>query len=331
VKVKLADIAAKTGFSVNTVSRVLNGDERLSKETREKIISASEEMGYIRNYVAMSMRSRSTHTIGVVLADISNPFFSEVVLGIEDTARKKGYHILLINTEEQPQNEYDAVRLLQGRQVDGLICIPVYDYLKNQILYKALDIPFIFAGRMVKGLESHCIVHQDETIIRTVVMHLTNAGHRRILYIGGPLAISNGIDRRTGYRSALENAGIEADAALEIVTNGHIEDGYQAIIHAVSRGIDFTSVVCFNDLLAIGALKALQETGLKVPDAIELFGCDNLDITRFVQPRLSTVDVPKYLLGKTAVTELIKHIEVPETPYKSIELQTRLVLRETTK
>lgn len=331
MKVKLSDIAKKTGFSVNTVSRALKGDPRLSEQTKGKINGTAQEMGYIRNYVALSMRRKSTHTLGIVLADISNPFFGEVMLGIEDTARKLGYNILLINTDENPENEFESVRLLIGRQVDGLLSIPVYDYPKNTDLYRSLDIPFIFAGRRVRDLENHCVLHADESGMRLIVEQLIKSGHRRILYIGGPLLISSGIDRLSGYRTALANAGIGGDPALEALTNGHTEDGYQAIIHAVSHGIDFTAVACFNDLVAMGVLKALSETGLRVPDAVEVFGFDNLDITRFMQPRLSTLDVPKYSLGQTAVEELIRHIEDPEAEYKTIELKTRVVLRETTK
>ena len=131
MSVKLLDIAEQTGFSINTVSRALRGDSRISEKTCAVICRKAEELGYIRNEVAGSMRSSRTNTIGVVSADSSNPFFAEVLLGIEDSARKMNYHILLINTEEQGENEYEAVKLLMGRQVDGLIIIPVFDNPEN--------------------------------------------------------------------------------------------------------------------------------------------------------------------------------------------------------
>ena len=141
MKIKLSDIAQQTGFSVNTVSRALRGDKRISEGTASIIKMKAEELGYIRNHVAGSMRSSRTNTIGVVSADSSNPFFAEVLLGIEDTARKMNFHILLINTEEQWENEYEAVKLLLGRQVDGLIIIPVLTIRKTEKCTKPFPYP----------------------------------------------------------------------------------------------------------------------------------------------------------------------------------------------
>lgn len=329
--VTLSMIAKKTGFSINTVSRALRGDERLSVDTREKIKSVAENMGYIRNYAASSMRSHTSNILGVISADSSNPFFAEVILGIEETAKQYGYHILLMNTEENLKNEYEALKTLTGRQVDGIISIPVYqdDLLKK--MYEDLSVPYVFAGRKLYGLESHSILHSDKESAEEIVSYLIQNGHKKILYITGPVLISNSFDRLASYVQAFKNANYEINKDLIIKTNGHIDDGYGAVNVAVKKQLDFTAVVCFNDLVAMGVLKSLYENNYSVPNDVEVFGFDNLSISQYMQPRLSTVDIPKYKLGRESVLELINHIDNKDLPYEMKNLDTRMILRESTK
>ena len=328
--VKLKDLAEETGFSINTVSRALRGDTRISEATREAISQKARDMGYIPNLLAGSMRSNRTRTIGVVSADSSNPFFAEVIMGIEEAARRLNYSILLINTEEQDANEQDAVRLLLGRMVDGLLITPVRGGKEQLTMYRELDIPFLFVGRHLEDLEDHSILHSDREGQREVFDHFLEKGHRNILYIAGPDSISNTQDRIEGFRDAYRARNIPVNNSLILKSSGHIEDGYALVNQALHRGLDITAVVCFNDLLAMGALKSLYENGRKVPEDIEVFGYDNLYMSQFMQPRLSTVDVPKSTLGRTAMEELVRHIEDPAREFKTINLDTRLIFRETT-
>ncbi len=328
--VKLKDIAAVTGFSINTVSRALRGDSRISESSRNIISKTAEKMGYIPNVVAGSMRSNRSYTIGVISADSANPFFAEVIIGIEETARKLNYNILLINTEEQEENERDAVKLLLSRQVDGLIIMPVFRSPENRNIYHALRIPYVFVGRRVDGVDNHSILHGDRKGQAMVIEQLLSRGHEKILYITGPDNISNTADRKEGVYDAFRSRGLEPDPSRFLSSRGHIADGYTQVNYAVNKGLSFSAVVCFNDLLAMGALKSLHENFLKVPEDVEVFGYDNLFMSQFMQPRLSTVDVPKNRLGMTAVEELVKHINNPDLPYRNLNLEPRLVLRETT-
>lgn len=329
--ITLSMIAKKTGFSINTISRALRDDERLSSETRGKIKSVAEDMGYIRNYAASSMRSHTSNILGVISADSSNPFFAEVILGIEETAKLHGYHILLMNTEEKVKNECDAIKTLTGRQVDGIISIPVYQDDSLKRMYESLSVPYIFAGRKLFGLENHSILHSDKESAEEIVDCLIQNGHKKILYITGPDLISNSIERLAGYVQSFKKAGFEIDKDLIIKTNGHIDDGYGAANSAVKRQLDFTAVVCFNDLVAMGVLKSLYENNYSVPSDVEVFGFDNLSISQYMQPRLSTVDIPKYKLGREAVLELIQHINNKDLPYEMKNLTTRIIFRESTK
>ena len=326
----MADIARESGFSINTVSRALRDDPKISSETCRLIQDKADQLGYIRNHVAGSMRSNRTNTIGVVSADSSNPFFAEVLLGIEDAARKEDFHILLINTEENAENEYDAVKLLLGRQVDGLIIMPVFDNDRNRELYNSLSVPFIFAGRRVNGIDNHSILHGDVEGGKNVFRYLIEAGHRQILYIAGPPFVSNSVDRKKGMIETFSEYGIPVNEDLIIETTGHIDDGYAAVNQALNRGLGFTAIACFNDLLAMGALKSLFENDLRVPADMEVFGYDNLKMAQYMQPRLSSVDVPKARLGQVAVEELISHIEDREKEYCNVNINPRLVFRETT-
>jgi LacI family transcriptional regulator len=330
MSIRLKEISDATSFSVNTVSRALRGDIRISEATREAIVRKAEELGYIPNAIAGTMRSNRSRTIGVVSADSSNPFFAEVILGIEEAARKLDHRILLINTEEKAENERDAIKLLLGRQVDGLVVFPVFDDPKNRSLYESLEVPFIFAGRRVRGIENRSILHGDEEGQMEVVDYLLDKGHRKILYIAGPENVSNTVDRLEGFREAYRRRGLEIDPDLLVSSSGHIVDSYAKTNLALNRGLEFTAVVCFNDLTAMGAIKSLYENDRSVPGDVEVFGFDNLSIAQFLRPSLSSVDVPKSRLGRMAVEELIAHIEDPEREYRTLCIKPRLVFRETT-
>lgn len=329
--VKLSTISNITGFSINTVSRALRGGKGLSAKTCSTIQNVAKELNYVPNYVAGSMRRSKTHTIGVISADSSNPFFAEVILGIEETAKKYGYHILLMNTEEKAENEQDAIRVFQARQVDGLISIPLYDNQKTRELYINFPQPYLFVGRTVLKLEEHSILFDDAQITEKLTQEFLSAGHRDILYLTGPSVVSNSCDRLSGYSIAFKNFGIPVNRDLIFKTQGHIDDGYGVINRVLKQQIKFSAVICFNDLVAMGVLKALHEHGLRVPDDIEVAGCDNLYIAQYMQPRLTTIEVPKYRLGEVAVLELLEHIKDKNRPYNIVNLDSRIIFRESTK
>jgi LacI family transcriptional regulator len=324
----MKDIANETGFSINTVSRALRNDSRLSEKTRKLICQTADNLGYINNSLASSMRLKHSKIIGVITADSSNPFFAEVVRGIEATAKNYNYNILLVNTSENPQEEKQYVKLFCSRHVDGLLIVPVYEDESLLKLYSRIDIPYLFLGRVIKGVENHSILHSDYKSQLEVVDGLIKKGHRRILYLKGPDNASNTYTRLSGYKDSLIKHNIKVRNHFILPTKGHIEDGYAAINKAINKGLRFTAICCFNDLVAMGVLKSLKENNFEVPQEIEVFGFDNLKISQFMQPSISTVDVPKYALGCEAVHQLMTHIEDGELEYKLKNLNTRLIYRE---
>ncbi|MDD3904530.1 MAG: LacI family DNA-binding transcriptional regulator [Sphaerochaeta sp.] len=332
MSILLKDIAQATGFSINTVSRALRGDAKISSSTTKLICETAQHMGYMPNSIASSMRSNHSKMVGIISADSANPFFSEVVRGIEEMASKADYHILLASTEESVKKECELIKMFLCRKVDGIIAMPVFDSSPAHLdLYRSLKIPFIFPGRRLEGLGNHSILHNDRDGQRKVIEHLISNGHRKILYIAGPKKVSNTTDRLAGLAEAYANNALEVDPDYIVEASGHIEDGYYLTNQALNRGMGFTAVACFNDMLSMGVLKSLYENNLKVPQDIEVFGYDNLYMSQFMQPSLSTVDVPKYRLGYVAMETLIQHIQDPNLEYSTKDFPTRLVFRETTR
>lgn len=331
MRTTLKDIALATGVSINTVSRALREDKNISVETRRRIQLKAKELAYVPNALAASMRGTKSLTVGIISADSSNPFFSEVIKGAEEKARELGYQVILGNTDENGEKEIELIKMHISRQTDGLMIIPVYDGNEEQIkLYKSLSIPFIFAGRSKRALEDHSIVLAEKQSEKEVFDDLISRGHKNILYLSGPKYVSNSWNRIEGMKASYVANGLKLDEAMIIETSGHIEDGYAEVNHALNRGVEFTAVVCFNDIMAMGVLKSLSENDRKVPSDVEVFGFDNLYMSQFMTPALSTVDVPKYKLGQVAMQTLYEHI-ASSKPYEKIELPTRLVLRESTK
>lgn len=331
MKTRLIDIAKETGFSVNTVSRVMRGDTRISEATANTIKQKAKELNYIPDVVASSMRSAQSKTVGVIIADPSNPFFSEVIKGIESKANELGYQILLSSSDEKWEKERECLKMFIARKVDGIISTPVMSDTEEQYkYYSRINVPFIFAGRYIPKLEDHSLLHSDYEGEKEVVAKLIANGHKNIIYLAGPDAISNSKEREKGYIDAFTEAGLEFESKYIYRTNGRIEEGYSAINRAIQKLPDFTAIVCFNDLLAMGAMKSLEENDLKIPQDVEVFGFDNLYLSQFMFPSLSTVDVPKYQLGYRAMEKLYKQI-INEEKSEKEEFPIRLVFRNTTR
>ena len=331
MRAKLKTIAEATGFSINTVSRVLRNDRRISEKTSRIIKSKADELGYIPDAIASSMRSPNTRTIGVVSADSSNPFFSEVIKGISEKADELGYQMLIGNTEESFEKEEHLIKLFLSRKVDGLIIMPAYNTSEHHIaFYASLPVPFVFAGRYIDGFASHSILHCDEDGERDVFRYLIGHGHRSILYLSGPECISNTIERDKGMMEAYREAGFDIDQRLIFHLPGHMEDGYQAVNNAINKSLEFSAVACFNDIVAMGVMKSLSENDLSIPDDVEVIGYDNLIFSQFMNPSLSTVDVPKHKLGYASMEMLEKHISDPDMEYRMENLPVRLIFRDST-
>ena len=323
-------IAQKSGFSINTVSRALRDEDNVRPETKAAIKAIAKEMKYIPNRVATSLRLGTTNTIGVVSADSANPFFAEVIAGIEKAAHARNYHILLSNSDQDPVRELESMEVLVGRQVDGLLLMPVCGEGNNSEYLKSLPIPYILVGRWLPGHEDHSILSDEYEKAKEITSLFAKNGHREILHLSGPASVSSSADRERGYRDALEAAGIPLREDLIVRTEGHIEDGHREINALIRKELTFTAVFAFNDLVAIGALRALKEAGFHVPKDVEVMGYDDLDFSRYLQLSLSSVSIPKQRLGYESFEELYRHIKCAGASYERREIESRIMLRETT-
>jgi len=326
--ITLDDIAKVSGFSKSTVSRVLRNGPNVKPSTKKKVEEVAQRLGYIPNIVARSLRSKKTTTIGVVIADICNPFFSSVVRGIEDTAREKGYSIILCNTDEKYEREKEALNILIQKRVDGLLISPVQKKFDDLLELKRQKIPFILIGRHFTPIEMDHVITDDVKGAFMATEYLIKKGHKKILFINGPSYTSCAIERMMGYKKALIENNIKLNAKLLKEGALRMEDGYRTIKKAISSKLDFTAVFAFSDLVAFGVIKALKEKGYKIPDNIAVLGYDNIDFGFSAEVPLTTVHIPKYELGSTGMELLYERIDKKLDEPQKVVLNTKLIIRD---
>lgn len=326
--VTIREVAERAGVAVSTVSRVLSGGY-CSEATRDRVLQATRELNYRPNQVARSLVRKESRTIGLIIPDITNPFFPALTRGVEDRARAAGYAVLLANTDGDLALEETAIRALLGQQIDGLVVTAVGKDASKLIEEAQERLPVVVMDRTVASLQTHSVVVENVTGARRAVEHLLSLGHRRIAYIGGVPGVVTEVDRMTGYTTALESAGLPV--VPELLRHGHFnyEGGYAAMRDLLSER--FTAVFAANDLMALGAMKAIHEAGLRIPEEISVVGFDDIPFAQMAFPPLTTVRQPAYELGAMAAEMLVKirQGQVP-TCIQSMIFQPELVQREST-
>lgn len=333
MSVTIEFIARMANVSKATVSRVINNKvEGVGKETRARVQKLIDEYGYHPNLLARGIATSKTKIIGLVIPDIMNPFFPAVVKAIEEYASVNGYTVILCNTDSSPEKERRCISALIANRVDGVILASALDE-KNQIQqdFKKYSIPYVLIDRRMKNDRCAGVFVDNEYAFYTAADFLIKHGNRKIAFIKGPTNISTTRERLEGYRSALKQYKIPFDPNLVAQGDFTYNSGYNAIIDLCDRGTQFSAVLASNDMMAIGALNALQTRGYKIPDEIEVIGFDNIEISKMVNPPLTTMEQPIYELGGKAAQALIKAIEGHSQAEANIRLEARLVIRETTR
>lgn len=321
----IKDIARQTGFSVSVVSRALNNKYGVKDETRLLITNAAKELKYYPHAAARSLVTRRTETIGVMMADISEPFYSQIIKGMELSASKTGYTLLFSNSYESLEQRHVVQRLIESGRVDGLIIIGSNIKEKNFVLHLLeREIQFVLIERNFSDPRVNCIwVDNVEGAFRAV-NYLIEKGHRRIAHISGNLNYQTALDRLEGYKKALQTAGLPF--IEELITTGKFiwQDGYRAMKELLCYQPTCTAVFAANDTMAYGALQAIDEAGLTVPGDIAVVGFDDLEFSHLTSPPLTTIHQPRYEMGEQAVKILvellngdqdctgIKHCLIPE-------------------
>lgn len=328
-KSTLKDIAERVGVSKATVSMVLNNKNiNVSKSTREKIFKAVEELNYIPNYVARSLSTNKTETIGIILPDIENPFFSQISRAIEDAASRFNYNIILCNTDNKEHKEEQYIKLLISKSVDGIIFLTGVGKEESVNLLNNNNIPFVLVDRYMEKQEQfngvYCL---NEEGVEQGVDYLLEKGKKNIAFVTGPMELTVSKKRLDGYKKSMLRKGLYKD---NLVFKGDFttETGMKVTEDIIKSNIDISAIFYSNDAMALGGMKALLRAGYKIPEDIAIMGFDNITISSLVEPELTTVGQPIYHMGKEACELLISVIE-NKNQKKEIYFHTELIIRDT--
>jgi LacI family transcriptional regulator len=322
------DVAKEARVSVFTVSAVVNQKSHVGKKLRDRVEAAIRKLNYRPNLLARSLAKQKTHTIGMIVPDIANPFFPMVVRGAEDAAQKRGYNLLLCNSDDTQQKEESALELLLSKRVDGILLTKAVCDLSPPVrqMMQEMKIPVVLVMRTSPKISKDAVITDDYRGAYEAVCHLSRAGRKRIGLIGGPRKVSNGKARWEGFQDALKANGLAYDPALVIEGDYRVESGYRAGNLLLSHRPD--GVYVANFLMTVGLLKAAEEMGLRCPEDFGLVSFDDYPWLGIFHPKLTTVELPKYELGQEAVELLLDRIAGKDGPGVLKKLQPELRVRE---
>ncbi len=332
MKATVEEIARMAGVSKATVSRVLNDSPSgVGKETRERVQQIIDKMGYANNHSTDYKYIRSK-SIALLIPDVTNPYFADIVKSVEMRAKEDDYMVILTNTDFVPEVEVEYISKLVAKRVDGFILVSsgTHSY-KEHFKPKKYDIPMVMLDRRISGLEDYPSVCSDNVYASYKACQiLLQKGANTIVFCAGNEGISTSEERLEGYKEALNQHGIPFRD--DYVKYGHytVEGGYNAIIALEKAGVKYDAILAANDLMGLGAVKALKELSYRIPEDVQIIGFDNVTFSQFCSPTLSTIQQPTVEMGRKAAEMLIQMIH-GEKINKNIRLQPRLILRETTK
>lgn len=336
----IKEVARRARVSVGTVSHVLTGAVWVSPKRRDRILAAIQELDYHPNDIARSLKLRRSHMLGMVVSDITNPFFSQLVRGAEDAAVKRNYLLLTFNTDDRVEREIQVLSVLRKRQVDGVVLVVAPSQGKSSHIRELISFgtPVVCLDRVPRGIRVDSVTIDNVSATRGCIEHLVDKGHRRIGIITGSLLLQTARERLQGYKDALNLRGISIDPQLICEGNFRMESGYQLAQTLLCRRDRPTAVFVSNGLMSIGALRAISQSGLRCPQDIAIASFDDLFLSDVLQPPLTAVVQPAYEIGYRGAEMLMARIESLKnasrkaTPRRAIRVQllTELKIREST-
>jgi LacI family transcriptional regulator len=329
----LRDVAAAARVHPATASRALNPETRLlvSEETARRVTAAAAKLGYRPNPVARSLRTRRSHTVGVLIPDLNNPLFPPIVRGLEDKLAAAGYVALIGNTDADASRERIIFEQMRARHVDGFVLATAT--LHDQLLAEAAaaDLPVVLMNRLSQDYSFPSVSVDNEQGARMAVTHLARLGHTRIAHVAGPQEASTGASRLRGFRDGMASAGLEVSEDLIIYSSRYtVEEGTRCCAELLARTGGFTAVAAANDMLAVGCYSAFDEAGLHCPDDVSVIGFNDMPFIDRLRPPLTTVRFPHYQLGTEAAQLLLERIGETDGPVKILYLAPELVVRGST-
>jgi len=329
--VSVKDVAKRAEVSVGTVSNVLNRPERVAPATRQRVLDAVSELGFVRNEAARALRAGRSRTIGLVVLDIANPFFTDVTRGAEAVSDEHGVIVTLCNSAEDPERERRHLDHLEEQRVQGVLLTPVLADSPRVEQLRRRGIPVVLVDR-ASGAGNQCSVAVDDVLGgRVAAEHLVEGGHRHIAFVGGPLSLPQVTDRLAGLRDVADKAGVrvtEVPTTALDVASGREAGALLARDVADRSPTGPTGVFCANDLLALGVLQSMTSAGLTVPADVALVGYDDIEFAAAAAVPLSSVRQPRELLGRTAAELLLDEVANPDTHrHRYVVFQPELVVR----
>jgi LacI family transcriptional regulator len=324
----IKDVARLAGVSPMTVSRVINSSGYVSQAARARVERAVTDLGFVPNALARHLRSKRTRTLALVISDITNPFFTTIARGVEDIAAAHDFAVMFCNTDESEAEEIAYLQMLIQRQIDGVLLVPASDSGKSLQLLRTHRVPVVVLDRRVSSPRVDQVRSDSEAGAYQLVRHLIELGHRRIAMLTGHRNISTAVDRAAGYRRALAEHGIQPDDRLVLYEGFGVESGYRMARQVLDLQPRPTALLAANNFIAFGAIRALREVGLPIPDAMSLVAFDDLPDDWLIDPFLTVVDQRAYQMGKQAAELILERVAgVGRPTRRSIILPVDFIVR----
>jgi LacI family transcriptional regulator len=332
-KATITDVARVANVSIQTVSAVVNRKPGISDPTRDRVLQAIERLQYRPNGIASSLRAQKSHTVGVVIPTITNPFFPEFVRGAEDAASEKGYSIFLCNADEDTEKEIQYLRLLQRHRVAGILVSYVSSPATSESVLTELashHLPIACLGTAQPGQGIVSLRVSESDITRVATQHLLELGHRRIGFITPPPCKNIAQMRIEGFKRSLIEAGLPVRPEYLVDGGFDLQDGIRGAERFLSLRYPPTAVVAANDLVAIGVISTLKKQGYRVPADISVVGIDDIQMASLLDPPLTTVSQPIYEMGRLGMENILLRIQNPQLDTSEVIFETRLIIRQST-
>jgi LacI family transcriptional regulator len=329
-RASIRDVAARAGVSVTTVSHTLNGTRFVSEQAKAKVHEAAHALGYVPSEVARGLKHNTTRTLGMLVPNNSNPYFAEIIRGVEHHSYAAGYSLLLCNSNDDPQQQADHLRVLAERRVDGIVLVASGHDDAIIAVCKDLRLPLVLVDREIETIAADLIEVDHAAGGELATAHLLGLGHARVACIVGPSDLRSSHQREAGWRRALAKAGIEPRADEVVRGDFGPESGAAAMRRLLQSARRPTAVFVCNDMMAIGALHAAHEAGIGVPERLSVVGFDDIELAAYTSPPLTTVAQPKEAIGTGAAGLLLERLREGRVEPRRTVLQPALHLRAST-
>ena len=329
-KSSIREVAKRAGVSLGTVSNVLNRPEIVAEETRERVKSAIEEIGFVRNGSARQLRAGTSQHIGLIVLDVANPFFTEVARGVEDLANQAGYVVILCNSDDSVEKEKHYLHVLEEQRTQGVLITPVQSDASYLQQFRQRGIAVVLLDRTSRIKDMCSVAVDDVRGGEIAAAHLLAQGHERIAFVHGPLSIRQCADRKRGVLRAMKSAGLDPERAVVDITTAaqSAREGEMVVEQLLSARIKPTAVFCANDLLALGLMRGLIKRGISIPRDMAMVGYDDVEFASVLSTPLTSIRQPKYELGRAAAELLLDEANNPAShQHQHIMYQPELIMR----